>query len=384
MPIDLKKDLKPLEKGPIKKNKDKNIQQVFNIFNKEISLSGSRLKDTKKEHFYSEMSILLSSGIDLRSALDIIIEQQKRDSDRKLFTSVRDNIIKGESFSETINKTGKFSPYEYFSLKIGEESGRINEVLGELDRYFYNKIRQRRQLTNALTYPVFVLIVAVGAVIFMMNVIVPMFSEVFKRFGGQLPAITNFVINVSAFFKRNLSLIFLIILLIIVLYFIFRNTLRFKKFTSQLILKIPLVGNITNTVYLARFCQSMTLLSASRTPMLKSIELVKNMLDFYPYKIALEKVERDILKGKLLNESMMQFRIFDKRIVYLTKVAEEVNQLDRIYGKLYQQYTEELEHKVGMLSNLMEPLLIIFVGLLVMIILISMYLPLFQLSTSVF
>ncbi len=383
MAIDLK-DLKPGRNKKTGKKDDKKLQSAFSFLNKEISFSGNRLKDSKKENFYAELEILLSSGIDLKSAMEIVIEQQKKGSDRKLFSSIRDNIVKGANFSETINKTGKFSPYEYFSLKIGEESGRINEVLTELNRYFYNKIKQRRQLTSTLTYPILVLVVAVVAVIFMMNVIVPMFSEVFKRFGSQLPAITEFIIHVSQFFKHNLSTIFGIILLFIVLYFVFRRKTGFKRISSALMLKIPFVGNITNTMYLARFCQSMTLLTASRTPMLKAIELVKNMLDFYPYKIALEKVESDILKGKLLNESMMQFKIFDKRIIYLTKVAEEVNQLDKIYSKLYQQYTEELEHKVGMLSNLMEPLLIIFVGILVMIILISMYLPLFQLSTTVF
>ena len=128
----------------------------------------------------------------------------------------------------------------------------------------------------------------------------------------------------------------------------------------------------------------MALLISSKTPMLRSIQLVKNMISYYPFEHALGIIENNILHGKQLHESMMEFKIFDKRMIYLTKVAEEVNQLDTIFTQLYNQYNEELEHRIGMIANLLEPILIIGVGILVAIILIAMYMPLFQLSTSFF
>lgn len=383
MGIELSSDLLKKNKNT-KKAPGRQKHFVSAILSKEITLFGKRLSDTKKEHFYSELHILLISGVDFKTSLEIVAEQQKKAADKKLFSDIKENVIHGETLSEAVNKTGKFSAYEYYSIKIGEESGRITAILEELSNFFSNKIKQRRQLINTLTYPVLVLVVALAAVIFMMNVIVPMFSEVFKRFGGELPAITGFIISLSHFFRHNLGLIFLIIFMMVLAVIFSRKTLWFRKYSSKVMLRLPYIGSITNMMYLARFCQSMALLSAARTPMLKTIELVKKMLAFYPYEMALTEVEKDILKGKLLNESMAKFRIFDKRIVYLTRVAEEVNQLDRIYSRLHQQYTEELGHKVGMLSSLLEPILIIFVGLLVMVILIAMYLPLFQLSTSVF
>ena len=137
-------------------------------------------------------------------------------------------------------------------------------------------------------------------------------------------------------------------------------------------------------IYFERFSQSLALLISSKTPLLNAIQLVKNMIVFYPYVKALNVIEKDIMQGMQLNESMSKFPLFDKRVISLIKVAEEVNQLDTIFQKLSKQYSEELEHKLSILSSLLEPVLIIFVGLIVGIILIAMYLPMFQLSTSIY
>ena len=128
----------------------------------------------------------------------------------------------------------------------------------------------------------------------------------------------------------------------------------------------------------------MALLLAAKTPMIKALQLVKYMIGFYPFEKALTVMEQDILHGKLLHQSMERFPLFDTRIISLVRVAEEVNQLDIIFNKLNTQYNEELEHQISMLSNLLEPVMIIIVGLLVAVILISMYLPLFQLSSSIY
>ena len=134
----------------------------------------------------------------------------------------------------------------------------------------------------------------------------------------------------------------------------------------------------------AEFCQSMALLISSKTPMLRAIQLVCNMIAFHPYQVALSRIEDDILHGRSLHESMAHFSIFDRRTVSLVKVAEEVNQLDTIFAILNEQYSQELEHQTALIGSMLEPLMIIFVGLLVALILIAMYLPMFQLSSTVF
>ncbi len=381
MSIDIKK-IKPNHEKEARQTKKKS--ELVDFFNRDISFLGNKLNDKKKENFFSELSTLLSSGIDVKTALELVIEEQKKKNDKALFGSIYKNVINGKSLSEAIMDSGKFTVYEYYSLKIGEESGRINEVLEDLAEFLNKKVKQKRQLVNSFTYPIMVLVTAVIAVIFMMNFIVPMFVDVFKRFNGKLPALTQFIIDMSNAFSKNIGWIFILILAFVLLLYFQRKKDWYRKFKSIIILRLPIFGPIAKKIYISRFCQSMSMLMGSHTPMLKSIELVQNMIGFYPFEKALEKIQQDILKGSLLYESMNKFPVFEKRVISLVRVGEEVNQLDKIFDKLNKHYSDELEHKISMLSSLLEPVLIIFVGILVGIILVAMYLPLFSISTSVY
>ncbi len=133
----------------------------------------------------------------------------------------------------------------------------------------------------------------------------------------------------------------------------------------------------------ARFCHSVALLTLAQVPLLDALNMVKEMIGFYPMREAIEKMQQFIVKGKSMFEGISNQKIFEHRLVSLTKVGEEVNQIGQLYSKLYIQYTAEVKHMTSILGNMLEPVMIIFVGLLVMIILIAMYLSLFQLSTTV-
>ena len=369
------------EKEPKKLSEGKGI---FDFLNKDITFTRKGLKDIKKEQFYSELNILLSSGIDVRTAMDIIVSEQTNKREKELFQLLMQRVLDGESLSESMLISGNFTPYEYYSIKIGEESGKMNDVLKDLSIYFTKKIKQKKQFTSALTYPTLVLFTAIGAVLFMMNFIVPMFVDVFKRFKGELPPLTKMVVSISEWFTHYIGIIFLLLAIFIAGLYFLRKKNWYRRVSSSILLKLPLAGVLIHKIYLARFCQSMALLMGAKTPMLKAINLVKNMIDFYPYHQALTIIENDILYGKPLYESMEQFTIFDKRTISLTKVAEEINQLDVVFAKLNEQYSDELEHRIGLLSSLLEPAMIIFVGLLVGVILIAMYMPMFQLGTSMY
>ena len=199
-----------------------------------------------------------------------------------------------------------------------------------------------------------------------------------------MPALTKNIIALSVFFKAYLWYMILGIILFVGFILSVRKTEFFRARSSVILLKLPLFGEIIQKIYLTRFCQSMALLLGAKTPMLRSLGLVKHMIGFYSFEKAIEVMEADILHGKLLHQSMGQFKLFDTRIISLVRVAEEVNQLEVIFSKLNSQYNEELEHRIGMLSSLLEPVMIIIVGGLVSVILISMYLPLFQLSSSIY
>lgn len=371
------------KKQKVNKGSGKSDDSSFwSFMGKDISLK-KVITDTRKEKFYNDLSILVQSGIDLGSSLQILTEEERNKKVADLYKDILKDIILGRSFSEALKITKQFSDYEYYSIRIGEESGNLEYILNELAAFYKNKIRQRRLITGALTYPVLVMTIAFGAVFFMMKVIVPMFAGIFQRFGGELPGLTRKIIGFSHVIS-DYTLLFLIILGgIIGLMLYIRRFDWYRQITSSIALKIPVVGVLIKKVTLARYCANLSLMNISGAPLLDSLRLIGKMIGFYPMEKALKEMEIKLLEGYSLHESMKEHSIFEARLISLTKVGEETNKLDMIYRQLYEQYTAEVKHHTEQMGNLLEPMLIIFVGVLVMVILIAMYLPLFQLSTSI-
>jgi type IV pilus assembly protein PilC len=364
---------------PVKKTESIGLMALLN---RDISFGNKELNDKKKEYLYLELGSLLQAGINLKSSFELITADQQKKKDKELYTAIQRAVLNGTTFSQALQQTGQFSLYEVYSLQIGEETGKLIEVLQDLAKFYQNKIKQRRKIVSALTYPCVVMTTSLGAVFFMLKFVVPMFGDVFKRFGGKLPWITEKIIGVSQALENNF-LRFIILLLIITAFILsVRKTEQFRKVSSKLLLRIPLVGNLVQKIYLARFCNSMRLLINARLPLLRAIALIKQMIEYYPIESSLQKVEDDIMNGKSLHQSMQQFSIYPSKMIQLVKVGEETNQLDYFFGKISEQYIEEVEFKTSTISSMMEPLIIIFLGLIVGVILVSMYLPLFQMSNS--
>lgn len=351
------------------------------LLQKEITLFGSFFGNKRKEDFYTELAVLLKAGITLKEALSLIQENQKKEKLRTFYGRMLDGLITGQGFAQCLKNEKVFSQYEYYSVKIGEETGTLAKVTEELGNYFSAKNEQRRALTNALTYPVIILLTAILVVVFMLRMVVPMFEDIFRQNGVELPAITKMIISVSNVI-RDYGLLFLLTLIAIL---VFRRAFSrkkwFKRRKDYLLLKLPFVGPFLKAIYLSRFTQAVSLLTASKVPVLNSIKIVREMIDFEPLKESLNKVEEGVMTGKNLNRAMAGTRFFDNKIVSLVKVAEETNQSEFIFERLNHQYSLEVQQKSKMLSTVMEPLIIIIVGAFVGIILVSMYLPMFRLSS---
>ncbi|WP_117885642.1 type II secretion system F family protein [Aureibaculum luteum] len=363
-----------------KKKKD-NSFDIDKILKTEVTLFGSSFNSKKKEALYTELSVLLKAGISLKEALSLIAQEQKKQKDKTLMDDMVNAILEGSSFSESIQSNKNFTEYEYYSLKIGEETGTLPKVTQELGLFFRRRNEQRRTVLNALSYPIVVLITAVLAVLFMLRYVVPMFADIFKQNNVELPWLTKMVMKASTVFQDYFWLFFIIILAIPVFRKFIKKKVWYKKYTSKLVLKIPFVGDLMRKVYIGQFTQAVALLTTAKVPVLNSIQLTKKMIDFYPLQTALIDVESKILSGNSLSESLQEHKIFDRKMVSLLRVAEETNQNEFIFERLTTQYNEEIQYKSKMLSTVLEPLIIIFLGALVAVILIAMYLPMFTLST---
>jgi type IV pilus assembly protein PilC len=372
----------PKQKKRVTHRKQQSSMGWKELLHKDITFGNGGFSDKKKEAFYLEISTLLLSGIDMKTALELILVEQEKSKDKFIYDEIKKKVLYGNSLSEALKAVNKFSDYEYYSVRIGEETGKLAEVLKELAQFFKDKISQRRKVISAITYPIIVLATSMGAVFFMLKFVVPMFADVFLRFGGDLPWITYVIIRLSKFLDASFLFLFLFLIGFLIFLYRKRHTDWFRKWSAKILLKIPVVGEIVSKVYLARFANTMRLLVSTNTPLLKSIGMVRQMISFYPIEQSLFKVEKDILHGESLHQSLSEYEFYPSKFIQLIKVGEEVNRLDYFFDKIAVQYTEEVEFKTSTISSVLEPLIIIFLGLVVGLILIAMYLPMFQMSNN--
>jgi type II secretory pathway component PulF len=349
----------------------------------EITLFGGGFNNKKKQAFYMELAVLLKAGITIKEGLSLIIGSLKKQNDKELFENVLNQVINGKPLSEALFASKQFSEYEYYSLKIGEETGTTARVCRELGIFFERKNEQKRIVIAALTYPSIVFSTAILVVIFMLSYVVPMFQDIFKQNNMELPFLTRMIIKMSGATKSYGPLFFLLAIAIFVAGRFLKNNHQYKKALHYLLLKIPVIGPFITKVYLAQFTQAVTLLTTSKVPMLNSIQMVKKMIQFVPLQDALEKIESNILKGGTLSESLRDNALFDNRIISLVKVAEETNQTEYVFNQLNEQYNQEVVQQSKIVATVLEPIIIIFVGLIVAVLLVAMYLPMFQLSSAI-
>lgn len=338
--------------------------------------------DKSRVRLYSELRLLIHAGLDVKSAVELLM-QEAVGFEQKLLRGIDRNLIVGKSLSQAVNDFGGFSNYEVYSLRIGEETGEIESVLLQLELFYARKMKLKRQLISAMSYPIFVLCLSIGVVYFMLNNIVPMFADIFKRFGGDLPPLTKALLQLSNATRNYAWIIFLVVAAVGVYIYLNRNEKKVRIYSARFVLMLPFIGVTVRKIYLARFCQVMSLLSAAKVPLTEAIAMVEHMIGFYPLEASMGPIKKQLTNGVSLHKALGQFPIYEKRMVALIKVSEEVNQLDTMFDQIAVQYNEDIDQQTKVVSSVLEPLMIVVIASVVGLILVAMYLPLFKLSTTI-
>jgi type II secretory pathway component PulF len=361
----------------------KQNNSIEELLKKEMVFFGQQFNNKKKQAFYKELAVLLKAGISFKESLTLIVESLKKKTDKELIQSILNDVVNGKPFSVALMSSKSFSEYEFYSIQIGEETGTTAQVCYELAVFYERKNEQKRIIIAALTYPSIVLSTAIVVVVFMLSYVVPMFEGIFKQNNMELPLLTKMIVNLSAIVQSFGVYIFLLLVGLIFIGRIFKDNPIYRNASHYSLLKIPILGTFIIKVYLAQFTQAVALLTTAKVPLLNSIQMVKKMIRFVPLQDALEKVENSILKGNSLSASLKENNLFDNRIISLVKVAEETNQTEYVFQQLSEQYNQEVVQQSKIMTTVLEPLIILFVGVLVAVLLVAMYLPMFQLSSAI-
>ena len=336
--------------------------------------------------FSRDLSIYLESSISLVNAIKLISERFK--NDKKLapfFESISSLLNEGKNFYSSLNEQESIELPEFYlqSIRISENGGTLVQILLELSDYLKKQHRLQKQISGAMAYPIFIILVSIAMVGFMLSFIVPKITDIFDQNKQELPAITEFVITLGDFVNDYWQIGFLAILCA---YFAFVYTMKtnkvFKYKVDTIMLRLPFIGALIELGELSRFAYMNSILIKSGVPIVQSFKLGANILNNLVIKTLFEDASNRIVEGEKLSNILAKSKIYKVDIAFIQAVAigEETSELSSILQSLAQLYTESNKDKMDAFLTLLEPMFMLIVGGMIGFIVVAMLLPIFSMS----
>ena len=330
--------------------------------------------------FIRVFSLLLYSHVGITDSLELILKK----SGNLYFQDIIKSIIKDLKAGHSLSKS--FSKYpEYFNdlfianLRVAEETGKIAEVVGDYSDYIEKMQTLKRKILQAIRYPVFVLLIALAVVFFMLIYIIPTFQGLFSSSKVKLPALTQFLMDLSGIIINN-SLIILFVLfgIFILFYTINKNAVIKQKILSFTIWKLPFISGLYINNLLARFSLSMAVLLKSKVGLIEALKISKNTSNDSSFKAQIDFIIKKIIKGESFSSNLNNSKYFDLTFSKLLAAGEESAELDKVFFIISNYYGNQFDYYLDNLTSLLEPALILFIGVIVAVILVGLYLPMFD------
>ena len=330
--------------------------------------------------FIRVFSLLLFSKVGITDSLDLIYKKSGNQVFQAMIKKILNDLKSGSSLSRSFSKYPRhFSELFIANLRIAEETGQIAEVLGDYADYIEKMQTLKRKILQAIRYPAFVLIIAGGVVSFMLLYIIPTFQSLFSSTKAKLPALTQTLMDISNLVINHTSIIFLIILFFVFLTAsIYKNNLLRQKLFGIIISRIPGFSTIYMSNLLARFSLSMSVLLKSRVGLIEALKISKNTTNNLAFKAQIDSIIKKIIKGESLSSNLNKSKYFDMTFTKLLAAGEESAELDKVFKIISDYYSNQFDYYLDNITSLLEPALILFIGVIVAVILIGLYMPMFD------
>jgi type IV pilus assembly protein PilC len=345
------------------------------------------VKETDLVLFTRQLSTMIEAGISLVQAMTALYDQcdaKRQKSLRHIISDVTTRVQGGETFHESIAKHPRVFDRLFVSMvKAGEHGGLLAEILDRLAGFLEASARLRKKVKSAMTYPVIVICIAFAITTFLIVKVVPIFGEIFKDFGSKLPAPTQFLIDVSDFMRGEWY--FLILGLGGVFFGIrtFIRSTRGKQLWDKWKLKLPVFGPLIHKICMSRFARTFAQLIRSGVPILEVLDIVGGASGNHVVETSIKGVSDDVEKGDNLSVALSKKTIFPPMMLRMVAAGEATGKIDTMLEKMADFWDEEIEAMLDALTSLIEPLLIVFLGVIVGGIVIAMFLPIFKLNEVV-
>lgn len=334
--------------------------------------------------FTQQLASMLEAGLPLVAALEALQEQTEDAVFRIIIRDVRTDIAAGNSFSAAVKKfPNAFNSLFVSMVEAGEASGGLAEILAKVAAYFESSVKLTKKVKSAMTYPIAVVALAVILVQVLLIFVIPVFAEMFKDFGAKLPAPTQALIDVSNFMRSNILYIIVAAFLLFKAWIKFIKTPKGRAFKDEMLMKLPIFGNLIRKITLSRFCRTYATLLRSGVPILRTLEIVSASSNKVQVEQACLDISRHISAGGQVSEILAQNSFFPPMMRHMAKAGESTGNVDGMMQKTADFYDTECESIIAALTSLIEPMLIVFLGVFVGGIVMAMFLPIFQLSSVV-
>ena len=335
--------------------------------------------------FTRQLATMMKAGLPLMQAFDIVAKGHSNASMTKLLMDIRGDIEQGTSMADAFAKHPKYFDRFYSNLvRAGEAGGVLESLLDKLATYKEKTQAIKKKVKSALTYPAAVLVVAIALVIVMMMFVLPEFGKVYDGMGVALPALTQFMMNISDFFVAYGWLVIIgLIGSVVGFYQWLQRSPKLQKRVDALLLKMPIFGGIVRKATIARWARTTSTLFAAGVPLVETLDSVAGASGNIIYEEATQEIRSKVNQGISLTSGMVATDLFPNMMVQMASIGEESGALDDMLNKAAEFYEDEVDNAVSQLCSLMEPIIMVVLGGIVGVILVAMYLPLFNLGNVV-
>jgi type IV pilus assembly protein PilC len=346
---------------------------------------GSRISAKDIAVFSRQLATMLKSGVPLVTALQIISAGLKNPRMRTMVDKIRAEVESGSSLYEALGEHPVQFDELYTNLvKAGESAGVLDTILDNIATHKERIESIKGKIKKALYYPAAVIAVAIIVSSILLIYVIPQFEGIFQSFGADLPAFTRMVVNASHFLRDNgFYVLILIVASVVGLIMLKKRSTRFAHFIDRMSLRIPIVGGILEQAAIARFCRTLAITFAAGVPLVDALKIVSGSTGNRIYDEAADRIREDVAVGHQLQMAMQQVGLFPTMVIQMAAIGEEAGSLDEMLIKVAEAYEEEVNNAVDALSSLLEPLIIIFVGIIVGTMVIAMYLPIFKMAAVI-
>jgi type IV pilus assembly protein PilC len=353
---------------------------------KRQTFRGGRAVNEKDITFFTrQLATMLRAGVPLLQAFDIIARGHSNARFSRLMMDIKMQVETGASLSQAFRQYPKHFDALYCNLvQAGETAGMLDAILDRLATYMEKILAIKGTIKSALFYPITVLVVALVVTWIIMVFVIPSFKQVFASFGANLPWLTLLVIAISDFFVKWWWAIFLtMVAAFIGLRLAFKRSEALRYLVHKYSLKIPIIGTILEKATIARWTRTLQTMFAAGVPLVESLDAVGGASGNMVYIAATKRIQTDVSTGTSLTNAMGAVNLFPSMVIQMTQIGEESGSLDNMLGKIADFYEREVDDAVAALSSLLEPVMIVFLGVFVGGLVVAMYLPIFKLGAVI-